>query len=173
MENRSHRPTRAATRRSQGSWNTTTAGKDSKAVHAALSPEQTEGTILRMAGVLSADAARHPSAHKEHVAYISGALALATSVGVLTDERALEVRRAALALFEAACYPEREYRADPAFAAMVSAVRKKGGASVDAPLAMAELGSTAAKAMLGRLMAAGIVGAADAAGFHPVIAGEC
>jgi hypothetical protein len=129
--------------------------------------------ILRMAASLSADATRSAAAHEAHVAYVSGALALAVSLGVLTDERGLEVRRAALVLFEAAAVPERAHRADPAFAAMVSAVRKKGGASLDAPLPMAELDRRAATAMLGRLMAAGIVGQADVTGFHPVIAGEC
>lgn len=139
-----------------------------------LSPFQTEGVILRMAGVLSADAALHPGARKEHLAYINGALSVAASLGVLSDERALAVRTAAINLFDSATRPARERAAaDPAFAQMISAVRRKGGASLRAPLPMAELGEDAARAMLGRLMAAGVIGAARPGGFHPITAGEC
>ncbi|MGE7139636.1 hypothetical protein ACQKIE_18575 [Luteibacter sp. NPDC031894] len=126
-----------------------------------------------MAAVLSVDAAMSPEALREHIAYVGGALALAVTLGVLSDHRALEVRKACLGLFDGVRHPRREHRADPAFAAMVSAVRRNGGASLEAPLPMAELPRAAATAMLGRLMTAGIVGAADLAGFHALTTGEC
>lgn len=173
MPNYVQRAARAPTRPSAGSSNTGAASRWQNALQPLLSPEQTEGAILRMAAVLSADATRSTVALREHVAYVGGALALAVSLGLLTDHRALEVRKACLGLFDGARHPAGEHRADPAFAAMVSAVRRNGGASTDAPLPMAELTRPAATAMLGRLMAAGIVGAADLTGFHPVIAGEC
>lgn len=96
------------------------------------------------------------------------------SLGVLSDERGLAVRTAAINLFESATKPARERaNSDPAFAQMISAVRRKGGASIGAPLPMVELGEDAARAMLGRLMAAGVIGAARADGFHPITGGEC
>jgi hypothetical protein len=173
MPNNAQRSTRGDTRAAGRSSNTTAAHRSGKGVQPLLTAEQTEGVVMRMAAVLSADAAKSTTARAQHIAYVGGALALAVSLGVLSDDRALEVRRAAIALVDAAALPAREYRADPAFAVMVSAVRKKGGASLDAPLPMAELDRTAAVAMLGRLMAAGIVGGPDAAGLHRIIAGEC
>jgi len=173
MPNHAQRAPRASTQASARSPNTSGGPRVPNAAQPRLLAEHTEGCILRMAAVLSADAAKSPATLREHIAYVSGALALAVSTGALSDQRALEVRKACLGLFDGARQPRAEYRADPAFAALVSAVRRNGGASLDAPLPMAELTRTAAAAMLGRLMATGIVGAADLTGFHPVIAGEC
>ena len=151
----------------------TSAGARSKATAAshgrsAPSAAQTECVVLRMAGSLSVDAARHPSARSTHLAYITGALALAVSLDVLADDRALELRQACIALFDAAAEggAERLKSSDPAFARVVSAVRRNGGASLVQPLAIAELSRPEAARMLSRLVATGIVGPADLAGFH-------
>ncbi len=175
MENRAQNRQGGTTRRTGTSTNTTAAPRPPRSVEPRLTREQTEGVILRMAGGLAADAARAPDARRMHQAYVNGAIALATALGVLTDARAVEVMRAAAAVFDgvAGVDPKRLAAADPAFAALVSAVRRNRGASLNSPFSMAQLSPAVATAMLGRLIDAGVVGPADCNGFHPVIAGEC
>jgi hypothetical protein len=128
-----------------------------------------------MAAGLSADAARAPEARRAHQAFVNGAIALAGALGMLTDARAVQVMRAVEAVFDgvAGVDPKRLAAADPAFAALVAAVRRNRGASINSPLSMAQLSPAVATAMLGRLVDAGIVGPADCNGFHHLIAGEC
>jgi hypothetical protein len=175
MENRAQTRQDGATRRSGNASNTKAAPRRSRGVQPLMTREQTEGVILRMAAGLASDAARAPDARRAHLAYVNGAIALATALGVLTDARAVEVMRATAAVFDgvATTDPKRLAASDPAFAALVAAVRRNRGASLSSPLSMAQLSPAVATAMLGRLVDAGIVGPADLAGFHPVVAGEC
>lgn len=53
-----------------------------------------ELTILRMAIRLGLDAKTNPEAAKQHSAYVNGAIALAMTLGILTEERALALRAA-------------------------------------------------------------------------------
>jgi hypothetical protein len=175
MENRAHSRPSGAPRRSQASADTSGAPKRPARVMPLLTAEETEGAILRIAGCLADDAGRNPSTRATHQAYVTGAIALATTLGVLSDARGVQVLAAAVAVFDgvATADPKRLAQADPAFAALVAAVRKNKGASLRSPLAMAQLSPAVGTAKLGRLMSAGIVGPADLTGFHPVIAGEC
>jgi hypothetical protein len=126
-----------------------------------------------MAGVLSADVASHPQARPQHLAYVSGAIALAMALGVISEERALQIRRASVDLFDGAARPLRAGAADPAFATLVTAVRRHGGASLNEPLAMAELSPSRAAHMLARLIATGVVDGGDVTGYHRAAKGEC
>ncbi|WP_036129192.1 hypothetical protein [Luteibacter mycovicinus] len=142
---------------------------------ALLTPGQTEGVILRMAGVLSADMAGHPQVRAKHLAYVTGALHLAVALGALTDARAVAVRQAAVDLFDGAprSGSVRAGAADPAFAALVATVRRNGGASMNEPLPLAELPPSKAAHMLARLIASGVVDGGDVTGFHRATKGDC
>lgn len=171
----SHATSRAtsATKPRRHPTHPTAAAHAAMAARALMSPEQTEGVIIRAAGCLSQDLANHPSARTCHLSNISGMLGLAVALGILTDDRAVEIRRATVELFDGAVQGgnSRRHVADPTFAAIVAAVRRHKGASLNEPLAMAELSPGDAAQFLGRLISARIVGQADASGFHPAIEG--
>ena len=175
MPNHAYQRSRGRADAAQSTPKGTGAPEASSATARRLTPNQTEGVILRIAGIFSADLASHPQARNGHTAYISGAIALALALGELSDRRALEVRQACLDLFDGARRPAPSRRGtpDPGFASLVAAVRRHGGASLNEPLAMAEMPAGTAALMLGRLIAAGVVDNGDVTGYHRVAKGDC
>lgn len=119
--------------------------------------------------------AGHPQVRAKHLAYVTGALHLAVALGALTDARAVAVRQAAVDLFDGAPRSGSPCAgaADPAFAALVTTVRRHGGASMNEPLPMAELSPSNAAHMLARLIATGVVDGGDVTGFHRATKGDC
>lgn len=145
-----------------------------KAHSGAHAADRAEGVILRMAGVASADVAQYPSTRPMHQAHIAGAIEMALNMGMLTDQRALQLRQACIELLDGARRATPGQAApDPAFASMVTAVRRHGGASLNEPLGMAELPAGRAAQMLARLIAAQVVDTGDVHGFHRVTKGDC
>lgn len=168
--------TNRATGASKACGRTVAAHREQAAVEARPSPQETEGAILRTAACLSQDLALHPGARASHISHISGMLGMAVTLGALPDDRAVQIRSACVQILDGAIGSATPLRnaADPAFAAVTAAVRRHGGASLNEPLAMAGLDPGVAAQYLGRLIAARIVGGADASGFHPTLAeGTC
>jgi hypothetical protein len=138
------------------------------ATHAAA-----EMVILRVAEVLSRDATRNPHTREAHTAYVSGAIGMAISLGVLTEDRAMQLRKACGLMMTGATIPEPGAVAiDPDYARIIVAVRRNAGATLTTPVELADIGTTAAQDMLTRLQADGIIGEADMLGFYPLRAGE-
>lgn len=133
-----------------------------------------ELTIMRMANRLGLDAKINPDAAKQHSAYVNGAIALAMTMGILTDERALALRVACGELIGGAGIPATSpslieaLSDDTAYARIVVAVRRHGGATITTPIELAELGSPRAREMLDRMQRDGVIKAADMFGHYTI-----
>lgn len=133
-----------------------------------------ELTVMRMANRLGLDARTNPDAAKQHAAYVNGAIALALTIGVLTEERALALRAACGQLIGGIGLPATSpsligaLRDDAAYARIVVAVRRHGGATVTTPIELAELGSSNAKEMLNRMQRDGVIKPPDMFGHYAI-----
>ncbi|WP_199098987.1 hypothetical protein [Dyella sp. ASV21] len=132
-----------------------------------------EAITLRLALTLSRDVSRNPQACAAHSAYINGAIGMALSLGLLSEDRAMQLRKACGQMMTGATLPPSDVPTiDPAYARIIVAVRRNAGATLTSPIEMADLGTTGARAVLARLQQDGIVGEPDMLGFYPLRAGE-
>src|ERR1700744_5337347 len=133
-----------------------------------------ELTVMRMANRLGLDARTNPDAAKQHAAYVNGAIALALTMGVLTEERALALRAACGQLIGGTGLPATSpslidaLRDDTAYARLVVAVRRPGGAPMTPPIDIAALGSADAKEMLDRMQPDGVIKPPDMFGHYAI-----
>jgi hypothetical protein len=65
-----------------------------------LSAQRAEAIALRLAEALRPDGARSPAIHSSHLSYVSGAICMASALGILSDEHALRLREACARLLE-------------------------------------------------------------------------
>lgn len=146
------------------------AGKSS--LRAALA-SAAELSALRLAETLSRDVARNPVTLNAHIAHVNGAIGMALSLGILTEDRAMQLRKACGLMMSGSALPTSEAAAiDPNYARIIVAVRRAGGASVANPPELAELGTTKARETIERLRADGIVGEPDIFGHSALRAAE-
>lgn len=131
-----------------------------------------ELAALRLAETLSRDTARNPLTLNTHIAHVNGAIGMALSLGILTEDRAMQLRKACGQMMTGAPLPASEANIEPGYARIIVAVRHNAGASLTKPDELADMGVVAARSMLDRLQADGILGEADMFGFHPLRAGE-
>jgi hypothetical protein len=131
---------------------------------------EAESIVLRMASSLSLDTARHPQARPEHLAHLGGAIALALSLGCLSEPRAVRLRTACATLLDGAIEKRCSTRAavDRPYRTFVAEVRRNGGVSESSPPAMAELSRGSARLMLQLMKDDGLIGEPDIFGFHSV-----
>jgi len=133
-----------------------------------------ELAVLRMANRLGLDAKTNPEAAKQHSAYVNGAIALAITMGILTEERALALRAACGELIGGVGLPATSpsligaLRGDSAYARIVVAVRRHGGATATTPVELAELGTSQAREMLDRMQRHGVIKAPDMFGHYAI-----
>lgn len=133
----------------------------------APSPSLTEAAVLQMASRLSADAAQYAENRSAHGTYLNGAISLAVSLNLLTEQRAMTLRNACSHLLDGVDMPAQVPAppVDAAYARIIHAVQRNLGASMDSPADVAGLGVTGARKMLDRLRADHIIGEADIFGF--------
>lgn len=132
-----------------------------------------EMVALRLAETFGRDTVRNPVTRDAHVAYVNGAIGMALSLGLLPEERAMQLRNACGQMMTGAALPASDSPAiDPGYARIIVAVRRNAGASLSKPAELVELGTVGARAMLVRLQADGIIAEADMFGFHPLRAAE-
>lgn len=132
-----------------------------------------EAIALRLANRLSLDITRHSHTREIHVAHVNGAISMALSLGCLTEERAMQLRKACGQMMTGAALPTSNATAiEPGYARIIVAVRRNAGASINKPVELEDLGIVGARAVLDRLMADGIIAGPDMFGFHPLRAAE-
>jgi hypothetical protein len=133
----------------------------------APSPSLTEAAVLHMAGRLSVDSAKYAENRSAHGTYLNGAISLAVSLNLITEQRAMTLRNACSHLLDGVDMPAQVPAppVDAAYARVIHAVRRNLGASMDSPADVACLGVTGARKMLERLRADHIIGEADMLGF--------
>jgi len=132
-----------------------------------------EMIALRLAEVLGRDVTRNPVTRDAHVAHVNGAIGMALSLGLLTEDRAMQLRKACGQMMTGATLPASDAAAiDPNYARVIVAVRRAGGASIANPPELAELGTTKARETIDRLRADGIVGEPDIFGHCALRAAE-
>lgn len=132
-----------------------------------------ELAALRLAETLSRDAARNPVTLNTHIAHVNGAIGMALSLGILTEDRAMQLRKACGQMMAGTPLPTSEAAAiEPGYARIIAAVRRAAGASLTNPPEMADLGTAKAREMLDRLRSDGIVGEPDIFGHCALRAAE-
>lgn len=132
-----------------------------------------EAIALRLANRLSLDIARHPHTRDVHIAHLNGAISMALSLGCITEDRAMQLRKACGQMMTGAALPSSDATTiEPGYARIIVAVRRNAGASVAKPEELADLGIADACEMLARLKTDGIIGEPDMFGFHPLHAAE-
>jgi hypothetical protein len=132
-----------------------------------------EGIVLRQAEALARDTAQHPHAMPSHLAYLTGAIGLAVTLGYISDTQGVQLREACRGkLAEATPAFAATKTADLEYARLLLAVLRHGGASLRIPVEMILIGPAKARRMLIRMQRDGLLHAPDVWGFHAVRAGE-
>jgi len=132
-----------------------------------------EGIVLRQAETLARDTAQHPYALPSHLAYLTGAIGLAVTLGYISDTQGICLREACREkLAEATPDQATTKTADLEYARLLLAVLRHGGASLRMPVEMILIGPAKARRMLARMQRDGLLHAPNVWGFHAVRAGE-
>lgn len=132
-----------------------------------------EGIVLRQAEALARDSAQHPHAFPSHLAYLTGAIGLAVTLGYISDTQGICLREACREkLAEATPDQATTKTADLEYARLLLAVLRHGGASLRMPVEMILIGPAKARRMLARMQRDGLLHAPNVWGFHAVRAGE-
>jgi len=132
-----------------------------------------EGIVLRQAEALARDSAQHPHAFPSHLAYLTGAIGLAVTLGYISDMQGVRLREACRGKLAKAASPQATTKAaDLEYARLLLAVLRYGGASLRIPVEMILLGPVKARRMLARMERDGLLHKANVWGFHAVRAGE-
>lgn len=132
-----------------------------------------EMIALRLAETLGRDAMRNPVTRDAHIAHVNGAIGMALSLGLLTEDRAMQLRKACGQMMTGTPLPASDSAPiDPNYARIIVAVRRAGGASIANPPELTELGTAHARQTIERLRADGIVGEPDIFGHCAMRAAE-
>lgn len=132
-----------------------------------------ESIVLRQAETLARDTAQHPHALSSHLAYLTGAIGLAVTLGYISDAQGVHLRETCRGKFAQAVPAFAATKmADLEYARLLLAVLRHGGASLRIPVEMILIGPVKARRVLARMERDGLLHKANVWGFHAIRAGE-